>query len=238
MYGLPFQTEDDVVNTAELAASLAPSRLALFGYAHAPWFKRQQLIDAAALPGAAERLRQAATAGDAGTSEAMSPIGLDHFALPDDPMALALRAGSLRRNFQGYTVDQADALLAFGASSIGRLPQGYVQNAADVGTWRRAIEAGRLPWPRAPPSRATISPRAAMIERLMCDFSVDLDAEAGATEFPAELDAVDTLAGSGIVSRHGRQVVVTEKGRPFVRLVAAAFDAYLPQHHKRHSVAV
>ena len=124
-----------MVRTAELAASLAPSRLAIFGYAHAPWFaKRQQLIDAAALPGAAERLRQAATArADPGRARAMSPSASTISRLPDDPMAIALRAGKLRRNFQGYTVDQADALLPFGASSIGRLPQGYVQNAADVG---------------------------------------------------------------------------------------------------------
>lgn len=244
MYGLPFQTEDDVVNTAELAASLAPSRLALFGYAHAPWFaKRQQLIDAAALPGAAERLRQAATARETLAELGYVAIGLDHFALPDDPMTIALRAGKLRRNFQGYTVDQADALLPFGASSIGRLPQGYVQNAADVGTWRRAIEARRFATVKGAAFTRDDLARAAVIERLMCDFSVDYGVIAenmlgDASAFDAAQEDLAQLIREGVAFQEGRRVSITETGRPFMRLVAAAFDAYLPTRAARHSVAV
>jgi oxygen-independent coproporphyrinogen-3 oxidase len=244
MYGLPFQTEEDVVNTAELAASLAPSRLALFGYAHAPWFaKRQKLIDAAALPGAAERLRQAATARKTLAERGYVAIGLDHFALPDDPMALALRAGNLRRNFQGYTVDQAEALLPFGASSIGRLPQGYVQNAADVGSWRRAIEAGRFASLKGIALTRDDLARAAVIERLMCDFSVDYGVIAenmlgDVAAFDAAEADLAQLVREGVASQEGRRVSITEAGRPFMRLVAAAFDAYLPTRAARHSVAV
>ena len=233
-----------MVNTAELAASLAPSRLALFGYAHAPWFaKRQQLIDAAALPGAAERLRQAATARQTLAQRGYVAIGLDHFALPDDPMAIALRAGKLRRNFQGYTVDQADALLPFGASSIGRLPQGYVQNAADVGTWRRAIEAGRFATVKGAAFTRDDLARAAVIERLMCDFSVDYGVIAenmlgDASAFDAAQADLAQLIREGVAFQEGRRVSITETGRPFMRLVAAAFDAYLPTRAARHSVAV
>ncbi|WP_374545095.1 oxygen-independent coproporphyrinogen III oxidase [Rhodoblastus sp.] len=244
MYGLPFQTEEDVVNTAELAASLAPSRLALFGYAHAPWFaKRQQLIDASALPGAAERLRQAAIARQTLADRGYVAIGLDHFALPDDPMAVAMRGQKLRRNFQGYTVDQAEALLPFGASSIGRLPQGYVQNAADVGSWRRAIEAGRFATVKGIAFSNDDRARAAVIERLMCDFSVDYGEIAehmlgDATAFDAAREDLAQLIREGVATQEGRRVSITEAGRPFMRLVAAAFDAYLPTRAARHSAAV
>jgi oxygen-independent coproporphyrinogen III oxidase len=239
MYGLPHQTVGDVIRSAELAVSLAPSRLALFGYAHVPWFKpHQKLIDTKALPGAAERMAQMHAAAEALEECGYVRIGLDHFALAHDELSRAVRTRRLRRNFQGYTTDAADALLGIGASSIGRLPQGYVQNAPDVGSYARAIAAGQF----AAAKGIAVSPddvrRAKIIERLMCDFVVDLDAVAGPTDFAAELDALDAFAATGIVRRHGRHVVVTEKGQPFVRLVAAAFDAYLPQNQKRHSVAV
>jgi oxygen-independent coproporphyrinogen-3 oxidase len=87
------------------------------------------------------------------------------------------------------------------------------------------------------PSLASMSTTPTLAERV-CDFAVDLDAQAGATDFAAELDALDALCASGIVRRHGRRIMVTEKGCPFVRLVAAVFDAYLPRNHQRHSVAV
>ncbi|HUO54807.1 MAG TPA: radical SAM protein, partial [Rhodoblastus sp.] len=244
MYGLPFQTEEDVVHTAELAASLAPNRFAIFGYAHAPWFaKRQTLIDARTLPGAAERLGQAAAARRALTVQGYIAIGLDHFALPGDPMALAMRAGALRRNFQGYTIDQADALLPFGASSIGRLPQGYVQNAADVGSWRRAIAAGRFATVKGVAFSRDDLARAAVIERLMCDFPVDYGAIAekmlgDLSAFDAAQDDLSQLIREGVATREGRLVSITEAGRPFMRLVAAAFDAYLPVRAARHSLAV
>ncbi len=244
MYGLPNQSEADVVRTAELAASLAPNRLAIFGYAHAPWFaKRQQLIDAAALPGAAERLRQAATARQTLIDQGYDAIGLDHFALPDDPMAVAQRAGKLRRNFQGYTVDQADALLPFGASSIGRLPQGYVQNAHDVGSWRRAIESDRFAIVKGVAFTRDDLARAAVIERLMCDFSVDYGEIAqnmlgDAAALDGAQQQLAQLSGEGVATQEGRRVAITEAGRPFMRLVASAFDAYLAARAARHSVAV
>ncbi len=237
MYGLPRQTVGDVIRSAEAAASLAPSRIALFGYAHVPWFKpHQKLIDAQALPGAAERMSQMYTAVETLEECGYVQVGLDHFASIHDDLARAARTGRLHRNFQGYTTDAADALIGIGASSIGRMPQGYVQNAPDVGSYARAIEAGQFAVAKGLALSSDDLRRANIIERLMCDFAVDLDAEAG--DFSEEFDALDALDASGIVRRRGRQIVVTEKGRPFVRLVAAAFDAYLPKNHKRHSVAV
>jgi oxygen-independent coproporphyrinogen-3 oxidase len=244
MYGLPFQSEEDVVRTAELAASLLPSRLAIFGYAHAPWFaKRQNLIETASLPGAAERLAQAATARKTLTDQGYQAIGLDHFAHPDDPMAVAARSKTLRRNFQGYTVDQAEALIPFGASSIGKLPQGYAQNAADVGSWRRAIQAGQLPTVKGVSLTRDDVARAAVIERLMCDFKVDYGAIArdmlgNVSAFDEADEELSQLVREGVATREGRSVSLTEAGLPYMRLVAAVFDAYLKSRAAKHSVAV
>ncbi len=243
MYGLPGQTERDVVRSAALAASLNPQRIALFGYAHVPWFKpNQKLIGEAVLPGLAERLAQARDAADALNWLGYRSIGLDHFADPDDDLAVAAREGRLRRNFQGYTTDSADALLGFGASAIGRLPQGFVQNASDVAGYSRAIAAGR---PAVVKGRA-LAPddrlRGEIIERLMCDLVVNVDAIAAkhgsAERFDAEFETLAPLAEEGLVAISGRTISVTEEGRPFLRLAASAFDAYLAASEAKHSKAV
>jgi oxygen-independent coproporphyrinogen-3 oxidase len=239
MYGLPKQTLADVERSARLAASLRPARLALFGYAHVPWFKtHQKLIDTAALPGAAERIEQAKTAAQALAAEGYVPIGLDHFALPEDDLATAQRAGRLRRNFQGYTTDEADALVGLGASSIGRLPQGYVQNAVDIGGYSRAVEQKTFATVKGRPLTDDDRVRGRIIERLMCDLAVDLSREADAADFASEIESLAGLVEAGMVTIDGPRIAVTAQGRPFVRLVAAAFDAYLPQNRSRHSIAV
>jgi len=244
MYGLPKQSVPDVVRTAKLAASLSPWRLAVFGYAHVPWFKtHQKLIDAADLPGAAERLAQAAAVRAALEEEGFVAIGLDHFAHPDDPLAIAARNGHMRRNFQGYTVDQADALLPFGVSSIGRLPQGFVGNATDLAGWRRAVEADRFPVTRGLAFSREDRARGEIIERLMCDFTVDYGAVAlahgfAASSFDAAREPLNDLVADGVVEVSDRRVTVTPRGQPFLRLAAAAFDAYLAAAPARHTVAV
>lgn len=141
MYGLPHQGEHEVALNAARAAGLWPDRIAVFGYAHVPWMKtHQRRIDTAALPDAAQRLSQAQAIAHILRGAGYKAIGIDHFALPHDALAAAAAARTLRRNFQGYTSDPADALIGVGASAIGRLQPGFVQNAPDVGTWRRAIE--------------------------------------------------------------------------------------------------
>src|SRR5262249_51695804 len=149
---------------------------ALFGYAHVPWLKtHQRLIDEASRPGASARLEQARVAGEALCAEGYMAIGLDHFAWPDDRLAEAARTGSLRRNFQGYTTDDADALIGLGASAISRLPQGFLQNAPDIAGYSRAVEAGRLATIKGFALSGDDRVRGAIIERLMCDLAVDLD---------------------------------------------------------------
>lgn len=244
MYGLPQQSVVDVEKSARLALSLNPSRIASFGYAHVPWMRsHQKMIDAASLPGAAERLEQAEMAERAFIAAGYQAIGLDHFALPDDPLAVAARNGTMRRNFQGYVTDDADALIGFGATSIGRLSRGYVQNYPDVGHWRRAVEKGELPVARGLVFSVDDHARGAVIERLMCDFSIDfgvIAVEHGrrADYFDDAIDALDALAAQGVLTRRDRMVTMSLKGRSFVRLAAACFDAYLEHNKARHSVAV
>lgn len=243
MYGLPRQTVDDIRRTVELAASLEPQRIAYFGYAHVPWFKaHQRLIDEATLPGPLERFEQAGTAHDALAACGYEAVGLDHFARPDDDLAVAARSGRLRRNFQGYTPDDADALIGLGASAIGRFPQGFVQNAPDIGGYARAIASGRFATARGIAISAEDRVRGRIIEQLMCNFSVDLDAVADesdiAIDFGAERDELAPLEADGLLRIEGKRVTVTQSGRPFVRLAASAFDAYLVKSRARHSVAV
>jgi len=244
MYGLPHQTVERVTAMVDLAVRLEPARVALFGYAHVPWMKtHQRLIDEAALPGSSERWRQARAAALRLEEHGLRPVGLDHFARADDPLAVAAASGRLHRNFQGYTTDAAAVLIGFGASAIGSLPQGYVQNLMPLKDYREAVFAGRLPVARGLALGADDRLRGEIIERLMCDLEVDTAAVCrrhGAE--PAGLDpalaALRPLAADGLVEVEGARVEVTEAGRPFVRLAAAAFDAYLGTGTARHSRAV
>ncbi|WP_040485168.1 oxygen-independent coproporphyrinogen III oxidase [Lutibaculum baratangense] len=244
MYGLPQQRAQDVARSVELALSLRPDRVALFGYAHVPWMKsHQKLIRTEELPGAMERLEQADLAADLLVAEGYVRVGLDHFARPDDPMSTMLRSGTLRRNFQGYTTDSATTLIGLGVSSIGRMPQGYVQNAPDIGGWRRAVEAGVLPSARGRALEPEDVARAAVIERLMCDLEADHGEVALAHGLPVDLmddaePALRELEEAGIVELRGRHLRVPEAMRSFARLPAAAFDAYLAPQAARHSLAV
>lgn len=244
MYGLPHQTVELVVHTVDLAVKLEPDRLALFGYAHVPWMKtHQRMIDEATLPGAAERLHQAEAAAERLAEHGYRRIGLDHFARAGDSLTRALDEGRLRRNFQGYTDDQASTLLGFGASAIGSLSQGYVQNAVPFGAYADAVKAGRLAVTRGVEVDADDRVRRAVIERLMCDLTVDLGAlgqglEAPPGGFAEELSALAPLARDGLVEVEGSRIHITDTGQPLMRTVCAVFDRYLATGKGRHSRAV
>jgi oxygen-independent coproporphyrinogen-3 oxidase len=244
IYGLPYQTVDSVLATIEQAHALGPQRIALFGYAHVPWLKpHQKLLPAAALPDSRARWSQSMAAARRLQELGYSWIGLDHFALPKDAMAEAARAGRLRRNFQGYTTDSAQTLLGFGASSISALPQGYVQNAAEVKAWQAALQAGSLPVTRGIALSAEDRLRRHVIERLMCDLEVDLDAAAqrfgeASSFFAPERLALAELAGDDLVEIEGGRIRLTGLGRPLMRVVAAVFDRYLDPMAGRHARAV
>jgi coproporphyrinogen III oxidase-like Fe-S oxidoreductase len=179
----------------------------------------------------------------AACAERLRDVGLDHFARPSDALATATAADRLKRNFQGYTTDDAPVLLGFGASSIGSLPQGYVQNLPSIPVWRDAVRAGRLPVARGIALTDADRLRRAVIETLMCRNAVDLREVAARHDAdPASLmDAAPVLqemACDGLLRWDGMHVAVTPAGRPFVRAVAAAFDTYLAAGAARHSAVV
>ena len=244
MYGLPGQTVADVVRSVDLSASLEPDRVALFGYAHVPWMKRhQQRIDEAALPGGTERLAQLEGAAAQLAGHGYRRVGLDHFARAGDPMARALDDGSLRRNFQGYTVDPAPVLLGFGASAIGSLAEGYVQNLVPIKGYADAVAAGRLPVARGVEVDDEDRLRRDVVERLMCDSAIDLGAVcrahgAAAGHFDTELHSLRRFERDGLLTISGHRIHLTAAGAPFVRNVCAVFDSYLKTGAGRHSRAV
>jgi oxygen-independent coproporphyrinogen III oxidase len=244
LYGLPHETVTTCEANVEAALTLKPSRFSVFGYAHVPaMMKHQQVIDATALPDASERLRQERAIGVALIRAGYTRIGLDHYALSGDALSKARLGGTLRRNFQGYTDDPADALIGFGASSIGQLPQGYVQNVSNTKGWRDRIEAGELATVRGAVLTRDDRLRAAIIERLMCDLRVDVPAMLRRKGFfPGWLDpemaTLQPLVADGLARIEDGIVTVPESARNLVRRVASAFDAYLDPTAGRHAVAV
>lgn len=244
IYGLPHQTIASCLDTVQRCVALRPDRFSVFGYAHVPTFKKyQRRIDEGSLPDSRERFDQACAIADALKQAGYVQIGLDHFALPTDPMAIALREGRLRRNFQGYTTDQSDILIGLGASAIGRLPQGFVQNEVAISAYARCIAEGRLATAKGYALTADDRLRGEIIERIMCDLQVDLGpicARHGSA-VKALLDSaprLEDLMSDGVIARDGDALSVAGDSRALVRSVAAAFDAYLDGSRRLHSRAV
>ncbi|HWA44904.1 MAG TPA: oxygen-independent coproporphyrinogen III oxidase [Hypericibacter adhaerens] len=233
IYGLPHQTVRSCLETVEACVALRPGRIAVFGYAHLPGFKKhQRKIDEAALPGGSARHDQAEAIAEALMAAGYRRIGIDHFALPGDRLAEASAKGALHRNFQGYTTDSAETLIGFGASAIGRLPQGYVQNETVLGAYAERVQRGELATARGYRLTAEDRLRGELIERLMCDFEVDVAAicaRHGAA--PAELmrsaNRLEALAADGIVQVEGSVVRLADDSHFLARTVASAFDAHL-----------
>jgi oxygen-independent coproporphyrinogen-3 oxidase len=243
IYGLPHQTVQSCRDTVSQALELAPDRFAVFGYAHVPAFKQhQRRLDEAALPGMDERLAQSQAIAASLREAEFAEIGLDHYARADDPLAEAWRTGALHRNFQGYTTDDAEVLVGFGSSAIGHLAQGYAQNTVLISDYLQRVAEGRLPVARGYALCEEDKVRAAVIERIMCDRRVDLDAVCGrfAWEPTRIIDEgyLAALEGDGLLARRGMVLEVTPAAYPLVRSVAAAFDAGLAQNRERYSRAV
>ncbi|HYF22170.1 MAG TPA: oxygen-independent coproporphyrinogen III oxidase [Caulobacteraceae bacterium] len=244
MYGLPGQTPENVAASVRDAVALNPDRVAVFGYAHVPWMKKHQvMIQDADLADTEGRWEQAEAADEALVAAGYVRIGLDHYARPDDTLAEAAAAGTLRRNFQGYTDDPAPVLVPIGPSSIGELRDGFLQNAITTDVWGAAVDEGVLPVAREILTDAHDRLRAAVIERVMCDLSVDLGAVCAARGFdPSTLDealaGAQALQADGLCAVFGRRIVVRPEARRLVRAVAALFDARLPVAQARHARAV
>ncbi len=244
MYGLPGQSLDDIAATVAAARRLTPDRIAMFGYAHLPaMLPRQRQIDAAKLPGAEGRFWQRALAHDLWVEAGYDAVGFDHFARPDDSLAIAARSGALRRNFQGFTDDRAPTLIGLGASAISQFDGVIVQNEKHVGRYRMAALGGALAGVRGVVRDAHDHAAGAVIERLLCDGRVDVAALAARHGTTAERlchdpAALDALAGEGAIVRDGWVIAVTPTGAPYARIAAAAFDRYRAASPGRFSAAV
>ncbi len=244
IYGLPHQTVESCVETVRRSIELRPERFSVFGYAHVPTFKKhQRKIDEAALPDGAARYEQAEAIAEALIAAGYRRIGLDHYALPGDTMVQAQVDGVLHRNFQGYTTDPSDVLIGFGASAIGRLSQGYAQNEVVLGRYAEHISQGRLATVKGYALTADDRLRADLIERVMCDFRVDVAqiCRRHATEPASLLEAIPRLKmleQDGIIRLDENVLSVNDETRFLVRTVASAFDAYLGTSGRTHSRAV
>lgn len=244
MYGLPGQSIAHVEKSAAMCASLEPDRFAVFGYAHVPWFKKhQRAIDESLLPGGQDRLDQAEAARATLMGFGYAPIGIDHFSKPGDSLFKAHEEGRLRRNFQGYTVDPASALIGFGASSIGSFQAGYIQNEPHLGRYRDAVKSGALPVARGIVVSRSERRTRTVIERLMCNYEVDLrqvddalNCEVGM--FPSAISKLKPLCEDGIAEVDLPIVRATPRGRPYIRNIAACFDEHHGKSEQRFSRVV
>ena len=244
LYGLPHQNPAAMLKSLDQVLTLRPDRLALFGYAHVPWMKKhQEMIPTEALPGMPERIECAERATSTLMEAGYTRIGLDHFALPTDSLAIAAASGTLRRNFQGYTTDDSDCLIGLGASSIGQFPQGFVQNETGGQAYERRVKEIGLSVSRGLATTAEDRLRADAIEDLMCNLRLDLAQLRARHGALAEM-LVPEMAGllaeepADWFEKTEAGFAVTEAGRPFLRLIAARFDAYLARGTGRHSSAM
>ncbi|MFN4095605.1 MAG: oxygen-independent coproporphyrinogen III oxidase [Sphingomonas sp.] len=244
MYGLPGQTLDDIAATVAAARRLAPDRVAMFGYAHLPaMLPRQRQIDASKLPSAEARFWQRALAHDLWVEAGYESIGFDHFARPNDALAIAARAGSLRRNFQGFTDDTATTLVGLGASAISQFDGVIVQNEKHVGRYRMAVLGGALAGVRGVVRDANDAAAGDVIERLLCDGRVDAAVRAArhgitADQLCHDPALLDELEAQGAIARNGWSIAITPLGAPYARLAAAAFDRYRPVSSGKFSAAI
>ncbi|QGP80247.1 oxygen-independent coproporphyrinogen III oxidase [Sphingobium sp. CAP-1] len=231
MYGLPGQTMDDLAATLDASIAMAPARIALFGYAHMPrLLPRQARIDGAELPDLETRFAMAAQGYAQLVAAGYQPIGFDHFALPGDSMAVAAREGRLRRNFQGFTDDDAGIVIGMGASAISAFPDLLVQNEKRAGVYRERIAAGDLPATRGIERTGEDRRRGRIIEALLCQG----EAHVGTVPMP-DLSQFEAM---GLVRCTGDHVRLTPAARPYARVVAACFDGWLQPAEKRFSHAI
>ena len=240
IYGLPKQTPESFRRTIAQVAALRPTRIALYAYAHLPQrFKPQRRIDELALPSAEQRV-QMLRDGIAGfIAQGYDYIGMDHFALPDDALAVAKRQGRLHRNFQGYTTQPDQDLIALGVSAIGRVGATYSQNAKTLAEYHDALAQGQFPVVRGLALTRDDIVRRAIIMALMCQGRVDFESIEAAhllkmrDSFASEFEQLKALQALGLVEVSEQDIQVTAAGWFFVRAVAMVFDRHLQADRAR-----
>jgi oxygen-independent coproporphyrinogen-3 oxidase len=234
IYGLPTQNLRSVERTLDRVLAMRPERIALYNYAHLPHlFMPQRRIDVAELPAPDEKIRILSLAIERLTLAGYRYIGMDHFALPDDDLALAQARGSLQRNFQGYSTHARCDLLSFGVSAIAAVGDSYCQNWRTLEAYYASLERGELPVFRGYRMSADDLVRREAIQELACRFRLDLGAFGermgidARAYFAAELLQLAELERDGLVESRDGMIRVTARGRLLVRVVCMAFDHHL-----------
>lgn len=246
IYGLPCQTVDTFRDTLDQVLELNPDRLAVFSYAHVPWMKPAQRIleREAALPPPAAKLEMLKLTIETLTSRGYVYIGMDHFARATDELATAQAAGTLQRNFQGYSTRAGAEIMGFGLSAISQTPASYRQNLKNLGAYYAALDRGEAPVGRGLELTDEDQRRREIIMRIMCDRRLDyaaLSRELGVdftTAYASELARLRPLAADGLVELNPDGLTITESGRLFLRNMAVCFDAHFAAASTRHARAV
>ncbi len=234
IYGLPFQTEESFRQTLNKVLELSPDRLSIFNYAHLPsHFKPQQSIPSYALPSAEEKLRIMEYSVGFLTRSGYVHIGMDHFAKPNDELAVAQREGHLHRNFQGYSTHAECELLSLGVSGISQLGNSYCQNYKDLDKYYDALDRHELPIWRGVRCDADDDVRRDIIMQLICHFHLEFKAIEGRHAiqfkdyFARELMRLQEFVDDGLVIIHDEGIEITPLGRLLIRNVCTVFDRYL-----------
>jgi oxygen-independent coproporphyrinogen-3 oxidase len=235
IYGLPFQTVDSFTRTLDRVIEVGPDRLSVFNYAHLPQiFKPQRRINECDLPPAPEKLEILKMTIDHLEAAGYVYIGMDHFARPDDELAIAQREGTLYRNFQGYSTHSDCDLVAMGVTSISMVGPTYSQNMRGLEEYYARIDAGRLPMFRGIELTQDDLIRRDVITRLICNFTLDFKSVENAWDisfqdyFGADLEKLGQMQEDGLLEMDDRGIRVLPRGRLLIRNVCMVFDAYLP----------
>jgi oxygen-independent coproporphyrinogen-3 oxidase len=246
IYGLPLQTEETFARTLDAVVHLAPDRIAVFSYAHIPWLRPAQKVfeRAGTLPTPERKLALLEMVVTRLTDAGYVHIGMDHFAKPDDELALAQREHRLQRNFQGYSTKAGLSLLGLGATAISQTPNAFRQNEKSPASYHARLAAGELPIQRGTLLNDEDKRRRELIMRLMCDCELDYAALAKKLgvnipeTYAAELAKLAPLEADGLLAREADHLRVLPAGRFFLRNIAMAFDAYLQPAATHHSKTV
>lgn len=246
IYGLPFQTPATFARTLDEILALNPDRFAVFSYAHVPWMKpAQKIVQARVLPTPEVKFELLKLTIEKLAAAGYVYIGMDHFARATDELAVAQRAGTLQRNFQGYSTRGGADIYAFGMSSISQSADTYWQNLKELPAYYAAVDAGQMPYARGYTLTADDLIRRETIMQVMCNLVLDFDAMSARLGinfrgyFAKELASLDDLAADGLLERTDARVTVTDLGRLLVRIIAMRFDAYLPKpSERRHAMTI
>ncbi len=246
IYGLPNQTPNTFSRTLDEILAFQPNRVAVFSYAHVPWMKpAQKIVESRVLPPPEVKFQLLKLTIEKLCGAGYVYIGMDHFALPDDELAVALRSGTLQRNFQGYSTRGGSDIRALGMSSISQTNDAYWQNFKDLTAYYKALDMANLPIARGYLLNDDDRIRREVIMQIMCNLQLDYGALSNRLGvqfekyFAKELDSLEDLAADGLIRWTESGFIITSLGRLLVRIIAMRFDAYLSHSiQQRHSMTI